>query len=79
MSLQLGILNLLPIPVLDGGHILFMGIEAISRKPVSLKIRNALTQAGFVLLVGLMILITINDVDRIWGFGEIFGKLKGIF
>lgn len=79
LSLQLGVLNLLPIPVLDGGHILFMGIEAIRRKPVSLKFRNALTQVGFVLLVGLMILITINDVDRIWGFGEIFGKLKGIF
>lgn len=79
LSLQLGVLNLLPIPVLDGGHILFMGIEAIRRKPVSLKFRNALTQMGFVFLVGLMILITINDVDRIWGFGDIVQKIRGIF
>lgn len=79
LSMQLGILNLLPIPVLDGGHVLFMCIEGIRRKPLSLKIRNSLTQLGLVFLLGLMVLITFNDVDRIWGLSKIWEKITGIF
>lgn len=79
LSLQLGILNLLPIPVLDGGHVLFMSIEGVIRRPLSLKFKNTLTHMGLVLLLGLMVLITINDVDRVWGFSEIWGKVRGIF
>ncbi len=80
LSLQLGVLNLLPIPVLDGGHVLFMSIEAIRRKPLSMKLKNGLVMGGMFFLLGLMVLITINDVDRVVGFETIknfflsFGK-----
>lgn len=79
LSMQLGILNLLPIPVLDGGHVLFMAIEGIRRKPVSLKIRMVSQQLGLALLLSLMLLVTINDVDSVWGFTNIWEKIKGIF
>ncbi|MDO8518948.1 MAG: RIP metalloprotease RseP [Deltaproteobacteria bacterium] len=79
LSMQLGVLNLLPIPVLDGGHVLFMAIEGIRRKPVSLKARTISTQVGMAFLLGLMILITFNDVDRMWGFSNLFEKIRGIF
>jgi regulator of sigma E protease len=65
LSVNLGILNILPIPVLDGGHILFLCIEAIKRKPLSLRQRSLLQQIGFVLLVLLMIYVTRNDIIRI--------------
>lgn len=79
LSMQLGVLNLLPIPVLDGGHVLFMAIEGIRRKPVSLKIRMVSQQLGLALLLSLMLLVTINDVDSVWGFTNIWEKIKGIF
>ncbi len=65
ISINLGILNLLPIPVLDGGHIVFYTIEMLIRRPVSPRIRQFLTQVGFFLLIGLMILATFNDIWRI--------------
>lgn len=79
LSMQLGILNLLPIPVLDGGHVLFMAIEGIRKKPVSLKVRTISTQFGLAFLLGLMVLVTINDVDSVWGFSNLWDKIKGIF
>ncbi len=79
LSLQLGILNLLPIPILDGGHIVFMSIEAIMRKPLPHKFRMVSMQIGLVMLLTLMLFVTINDVDNIWGFSNIFEKIKGIF
>ncbi|MBI2339742.1 MAG: RIP metalloprotease RseP [Deltaproteobacteria bacterium] len=79
LSMQLGILNLLPIPVLDGGHVLFMVLEGVRRKPVSLKVRMFSQQVGLALLLGLMLLVTINDVDSVWGFSNIWEKIKGIF
>ncbi|EKD41700.1 MAG: hypothetical protein ACD_73C00571G0001 [uncultured bacterium] len=79
MSLQLGVLNLLPIPVLDGGHVLFMSIEGITRRKLPLKLKNALVSGGMFLLLGMMILITINDLDRMLGFAELWNKIKGIF
>lgn len=79
LSMQLGVLNLLPIPVLDGGHVLFMAIEGIRRKPVSLKARMISTQVGLALLLTLMVVITFNDVNRMWGFAHLFEKIKGIF
>ncbi len=79
LSLQLGVLNLLPIPVLDGGHVLFMTIEAIRRKPLSAKFKNALVMGGLVFLLSLMVLITINDMDRMWGIFSFFSKIKGFF
>jgi len=65
ISVNLAILNLLPIPVLDGGHILFYTIETIFRRPVPEKVRNLTTKIGFVLLMALMLTATANDILRI--------------
>ena len=64
ISLNLAVLNLLPIPVLDGGHVMFLLAEAIRGRPVSLAVRMRLTQVGFVVLMALMILAVSNDVLR---------------
>lgn len=66
LSLQLGVLNLFPIPVLDGGHLVFLGIEGICRKPVSATVRRYATQVGFALLIALMIAVTLNDLKRLF-------------
>ncbi len=79
LSLQLGVLNLLPIPVLDGGHLLFMGIEKLLRRPLPMKVRLMAEQAGFVLLVGLMVLVTLHDVDSVWGFRALYETVRGWF
>lgn len=65
ISVNLGILNLLPIPVLDGGHLLFYGIETIARRPLSEKVQTVTTYIGLSLLLALMALATFNDVFRI--------------
>jgi regulator of sigma E protease len=62
ISINLALLNLLPIPVLDGGHLLFFGIEAIQRKPVSIKARETAQQIGIFLLLLLMIFVFYNDI-----------------
>lgn len=67
LSLQLGILNLLPIPVLDGGHVVFMGIEAVRRRPIPAKIRGMAQLVGVVLLLTLMLAVTINDANTFFG------------
>lgn len=67
LSLQLGIINLFPIPVLDGGHILFFGFEAIKGKPLSEKFMMVAQQVGIALLITLMVLVTYNDLLRIFG------------
>ena len=61
ISINLGILNFLPIPVLDGGHLLFFTIEMISRRPVSVKVREIAQQFGIFLLILLMIFVLYND------------------
>ena len=65
VSVNLGILNLLPVPVLDGGHLLFFGIEAIIRRPVSLKTREIAQQVGIMLLLLLMVFVIYNDIMRL--------------
>ncbi|MFH1134970.1 MAG: RIP metalloprotease RseP [Pseudomonadota bacterium] len=65
LSLNLGILNLLPIPVLDGGHLLFFGLEMVFRRPVSLNIRERAQQAGMVFLILFMAFVFYNDLARI--------------
>lgn len=67
LSLQLGIINLFPIPVLDGGHILFFGIESIKGKPLSERFMSIAQQIGIALLIALMVLVTYNDLFRIFG------------
>ena len=62
ISINLGIFNLLPLPALDGGRILFTLIEMIFRKPVSRKVEGIIHTAGFVLLIGLMIFVFAKDI-----------------
>jgi regulator of sigma E protease len=66
LSINLAILNFLPIPVLDGGHLLFFTIEAIMGKPVNMKMREAAQGVGVFLLVMLMIFVFYNDIARIF-------------
>ena len=66
LSINLGGLNLLPIPILDGGHLLFFLIEGILRKPLGERQREIAQQAGLVLLVGVMIFAFWNDLERIF-------------
>jgi regulator of sigma E protease len=75
LSMQLSILNLLPIPVLDGGQLVFLGCEAVLRRPLSIRLRTIAHQVGFVLLIGLMLFVTINDIDNVWGIRELVKKL----
>jgi regulator of sigma E protease len=67
LSINLGILNLLPIPILDGGHLFFSLIEAVRGKPVSLRKREMAQQVGLALLVALMIFAFYNDIFRLLG------------
>jgi regulator of sigma E protease len=66
LSIQLGILNLLPIPILDGGHLFFNLIELIIRKPLSIRVREAAQQIGMLLLLSLMALAFYNDIMRLF-------------
>ncbi len=66
LSINLGVLNLLPIPILDGGHLLFFLIEGILRKPLGERQREIAQQVGLVLLVGVMIFAFWNDLERMF-------------
>ncbi|GMQ79704.1 MAG: RIP metalloprotease RseP [Thermodesulfobacteriota bacterium] len=66
ISINLAILNFLPIPVLDGGHLLFFFIEAIKGRPVSVKVREISQQAGIFVLILLMIYVFYNDIARVF-------------
>ena len=66
LSINLGVLNLLPIPILDGGHLFFFLIEAILRKPLGERQRELAQQVGLVLLVGIMIFAFWNDLERLF-------------
>jgi len=67
ISIQLGILNLLPIPILDGGHILFYLVELLIRRPMSIRARAMAQQVGMAMLLMLMALAFYNDIVRLWG------------
>jgi len=66
-SVNLAILNLLPIPVLDGGHLLFLGIEAVRGKALSVEQRMRWSHFGLLIIVGLMIWALSNDILRLFG------------
>ncbi len=66
ITVNLGVVNLLPLPALDGGRLLFLIWEGITRKPVPSKYEGYVHAAGFVLLIGLMVVITFNDIARIF-------------
>jgi regulator of sigma E protease len=65
LSINLGVINLFPIPVLDGGHFLFLGIEAILRKPLSIKKMEMAQQIGLIFIILLMLFAFYNDLIRI--------------
>ena len=67
LSITLAIMNILPIPVLDGGHLMFLIYEGITRKEPSPKVRMALQQIGFLLIIALFIFVTFNDIIRQFG------------
>jgi regulator of sigma E protease len=65
LSINLGILNLMPIPVLDGGHILILMLEGIARRDFSMRVKEKMLLAGFVVLMMLMVTVIYNDLTRI--------------
>lgn len=75
LSINLGLINLLPIPVLDGGHIVFYSLEAIKGKPVSVKAQEHAYTAGLIVVLGLMALSTWNDLSRF----KIISWITGLF
>jgi len=75
LSVNLAIINILPIPALDGGRLLFLAIESIRRRPLNRKVEQWVNTAGFAVLIILMLLVTFRDVSR---FGLI-SKITGLF
>jgi regulator of sigma E protease len=74
ISINLGLVNLLPIPLLDGGHLLFFAFEAVLRRPLPLRVREIASLVGLLLLIGLMGVAFKNDVERRWDV--IAGQVK---
>ncbi len=74
MSISIGLMNLLPVPTLDGGHLMFYAYEALARKPANAAVQAAGYRAGLALLVGLMLFATWNDLARLRLF-QVFGSL----
>ena len=66
ISCNIAFINILPIPGLDGGHIFITLIEAIIRKPLTLKMRMAIQQVGMLLILMLMVTVIVNDVGRLF-------------
>jgi len=66
-SVNLAILNLLPIPILDGGHLVFLGIEAVRGRALSLEQRLRWSRVGFLVLMGIMVWALSNDILRVLG------------
>jgi regulator of sigma E protease len=65
MSVSLGVLNLLPIPMLDGGHVVFTSIEMLRGRPLPERLQMSVMQVGIVLLGAMMIFVTYNDLTRL--------------
>ncbi|MBA2466604.1 MAG: RIP metalloprotease RseP [Sphingomonas sp.] len=75
-SINLGFINLLPVPMLDGGHLMFYGIEAVRRRPVSLRVQDWAFRGGLALILALMVFTTVNDLDS-FGLWARLGRLIG--
>ena len=69
ISINLGLINLLPIPALDGGHLAFYAAEAIRRKPVGPRAMEMAYRTGVALVLALMLFVTINDLASLTPFG----------
>ena len=77
ISINVGLVNLLPIPVLDGGHLVFLALEAIKKRPLSLRAREVSSLVGMSVLFVLMMVAFKNDVERRWDV--IVGQIREIF
>ena len=75
-SINLGFINLLPVPMLDGGHLFFYGLEAVRRRPVSREAMEWAFRGGLALLLALMVFTTLNDLDS-FGLWDRLGRLIG--
>ena len=75
ISVSLGFMNLLPLPVLDGGHLLFYAYEAVARRPLAAKVQAAGYRVGLALVLGLMLFATWNDLQRL----RVLNFLGGLF
>ena len=75
LSVSIGFMNLLPVPVLDGGHLLFYAYEAVARRPLAGRIQAAGYRVGLALLLGFMLFATWNDLNRL----SVFNFLGGLF
>ncbi len=75
ISVGIGFLNLLPVPVLDGGHLLFYAYEAVARRPLAAKVQAAGYRVGLALVLGLMLFATWNDLQRL----RVFNLFGGLF
>ena len=76
LSINLGFINLLPVPMLDGGHLLFYGIEAVRRRPVSAQAQDWAFRGGLAFILALLLLTTANDLGS-FGLWERLGRLIG--
>jgi regulator of sigma E protease len=76
VSINLGFINLLPVPLLDGGHLFFYGIEAIRRRPVGLRVQDWAFRGGLALILALMVFTTVNDLAS-FGLWDRLGRLIG--
>ena len=70
ISINLGFINLLPIPMLDGGHLLLYGVEAVRRRPATPVVQEWAFRAGFAMLLGFMLMVTFNDLASFGLFGK---------
>jgi len=75
ISVGIGFLNLMPIPVLDGGHLLFYAYEAVTRRPLAAKVQAVGYRVGLALVLGLMLFATVNDLQRL----RVFNFIGGLF
>jgi regulator of sigma E protease len=74
LSVNLAIINLLPIPVLDGGHLMFLALEGLRRRPLSLRQREVFQQIGLAIMLFIMVLVTFNDLNQM-----VFHRIAEIF
>ncbi|MEA2088523.1 MAG: RIP metalloprotease RseP [Patescibacteria group bacterium] len=79
LSLNLAIINILPIPALDGGRLLFLAFEKIRGRAMSVKLENVLNNTGFALLMLLVLFVTFRDVAKFDIFVGLWGKISGLF
>ena len=75
LSVGIGFMNLLPVPVLDGGHLMFYAYEAVARRPLSANVQAAGYRVGLALVLALMLFATWNDLQRL----QVFQFLGGLF